>query len=344
MKKITLTIIAGLLLLLLTGATVLAAPTWDRGTPGTLTVHYFDDVDGQKPIAGAEFTIYRIADISEEGEYIPYAADLDVYPVDGETSLARVERLFLAAKTYYGGDSDGVYTVTTNANGEAVFADLPFGMYVGGETKAVKGHLLSLPFLVPLPYTENGTDWVYDRTVEPKPVIAPGNLVITNEVRGNASSPNDIFYYRIDLPGSSEKFAYEKSDGTTGTIGDGGTFTLKHKEWIKIFDIPADQEYTVTETNANTNGYKCETVVFSGKIKAGETIQHDYLNVKNVYPNPTVTPKPTTPANPTPARPVKTGDTSKPLFYAGLMAMAAAAIAIVFTSRKRRNSESRRGK
>jgi len=343
MKKISLTImITGLLLLMLTGVTVLAAPTWDRDTSGTLTVRYFDDVDGTKPVAGAEFTIYRIADISQEGEYIPYAADLDVYPVEGESSLQRVERLFAAAKIYYGSDADGAYTLTTDAKGEAVFSNLPYGMYVGGETKAVKGHLLSLPFMVPLPYTENGTDWVYERTVEPKPVIAPGNLKITNEVRGNASSPNDVFYYRIDLPGTSEKFAYEKSDGTTGTIGNGDTFTLKHKEWIKIFDIPADQEYTVTETNANSNGYTTETVVFSGKIKAGEDIQHDYLNIKNVYPTPKVTPKPTTTTNP--PRPVKTGDTSKPLFYAGLMAIAAAVLAVALVSKKRRKNESRRAK
>ena len=45
--------------------TVLADKTVDTGKSGSVTIRYFDDVDARTPVAGAEFTFYKIDDSSD---------------------------------------------------------------------------------------------------------------------------------------------------------------------------------------------------------------------------------------------------------------------------------------
>ena len=49
--------------------TVYADKTVDTGKSGSVTIRYFDDVDERTPVAGAEFTFYKIDDSSDLRTY-----------------------------------------------------------------------------------------------------------------------------------------------------------------------------------------------------------------------------------------------------------------------------------
>lgn len=74
---------------------------------------------------------------------------------------------------------DQVFTadffLTTDENGTARKDDVRFGYYLVMEIKAPEGHIASEPFILSVPQTNNvqdssmnGTEWIYDITVQPK--------------------------------------------------------------------------------------------------------------------------------------------------------------------------------
>ena len=104
-----------------------------------------------------------------------------------------------------------------------------------------------------------------------------GNLTISKEISGNGSNPEDIFHFEIEL-----------SDNLSGAYGD-VTFTdgkaevaLKGGESVTAEGIPAGIKYTVTEKEANQNGYATTATGNAGSIKAETTETAAFTNTKLV--------------------------------------------------------------
>lgn len=123
------------------------------------------------------------------------------------------------------------------------------------------------------------------------PQIATGDLTVAKTVAGNAGEKTKAFTFTVELDDSS-------INGTYGdmTFVDGkASFTLKDGESKRAIGLPAGITYTVTEAEANQDGYVTTVTNESGTILADETIIVAFVNEKNMDPpkDPDETPEAT---------------------------------------------------
>lgn len=163
--------------------------TIDGSKEGSLTIHKYEyngtDTtnkgtgaandslpEGTKVLAGAEFTIYKVADVN----------DMTAYYNTNPTSLPIVDSYLSADKKtiseVYAGTKAGA--ATTNDKGLATFTGLELGFYVVIETKSPdKVTTPADPFLVSIPMTTaDGTSWLYDVHVFPKNKTTYGDVTL----------------------------------------------------------------------------------------------------------------------------------------------------------------------
>ena len=124
-------------------------------------------------------------------------------------------------------------------------------------------------------YTERGASGstCYMRFILPSvseiPVQQVGGLRIEKQVEGLGGDLNRDFNFTINLKNAkgnalSNQYAYTKYEAndtvvTTGTIGNGGSFTLKSGQYLKIYGLPYGSQYVITETKVD--GYTTTNVV-----------------------------------------------------------------------------------
>ena len=124
-------------------------------------------------------------------------------------------------------------------------------------------------------YTERGASGstCYMRFILPSvseiPVQQVGGLRIEKQVEGLGGDLTRDFNFTIDLKNAkgnalSNQYAYTKYEAndtvvTTGTIGNGGSFTLKSGQYLIITDLPYGSQYVITEASAP--GYTTTNVV-----------------------------------------------------------------------------------
>lgn len=150
-----------------------AAPTIDPDALGSITVHKYETPDsptglpndgteqsptGLVPMADVEFTVQQV--------------DPATYDLTTNAGWAVLEALTPA--TAAGGPFGTQTTITTGADGSAVAASLPVGVYLVTETSYPSGVTPSAPFLVTVPLTDpnNLNNWLYDVHVYPKNATA----------------------------------------------------------------------------------------------------------------------------------------------------------------------------
>lgn len=103
-------------------------------------------------------------------------------------------------------------TKATGENGEAVFGNLPFGVYHVTETSTPEGYKPVLPFLVTVPMT-HPTDlnsWVYDVHVYPKDRPQPSKEVNDEETASTMPEVGDLVEWTVKTPAPYHK------EGTKG--------------------------------------------------------------------------------------------------------------------------------
>ena len=91
----------------------------------------------------------------------------------------------------------------------------------------------------------------------PEPSRPTGSLTISKTVTGKGDTDKD-FTFTITITSSTgsplgNRFSF--SGSKSGTIGSGGSITLRDGQSVTIQGIPAGSKYTVTEAEANQNGY-----------------------------------------------------------------------------------------
>lgn len=131
-----------------------------EGTPGTGSET--DAVpEGANPLAGAGFTIYKVADVDDLSNYYN-TNPTDLPSVDTYVENGAIREQYKSTKV---GDE-----VVTGTDGLATFNNLDLGFYVVVETtKPAAVTSAMAPFLVSVPMTTvDGADWLYDVHVFPK--------------------------------------------------------------------------------------------------------------------------------------------------------------------------------
>lgn len=161
----------------------------DFARQGTLTIEKkLNNVD--TPLQGVDFKISRLDINLQEANGFKEAATIT--PNEAKTRIA-------------GGQDSHTQTITTNAQGEAVFNNLPLGVYLVEETdvsnartatgEAVPNVVKGADFVMTVPTTnENGTGWNYSPRVQPK----NSSTVTTKQVTDADKNQDDQITYEID--------------------------------------------------------------------------------------------------------------------------------------------------
>ena len=169
MRKKILSLILSLMLLLAMALPAHAheVPDPERRGSISLTMAYQGS-----PVSGGTLTLYRVADVvSVNGDYgFAYTADFagctipvtELGSADLPTALAEIAKAKLLAGT----------TLTVAANGKVKFSDLEIGLYLVVQNEAAPGYKKVNPFLVSVPYHEDG-GYIYDVDTAPKNLPGP---------------------------------------------------------------------------------------------------------------------------------------------------------------------------
>lgn len=193
-------------------------PVIDESEKGSITIHKYEyngtgGVTGtgettdeskvpaeakQKPLQGAGFTIYKVADVN----------DLKTYYSKNPTDLPLVSDYVANDKIIDSKIKDGFtpQQQITNENGETTFSNLDLGFYVVIETKTPdKVTTPAKPFLVSIPMTvKSGDNWLYDVNVYPKNKTTYAGVTLKKKGKG-------------DTLLQGVKFVLQKQNGTSWT-------------------------------------------------------------------------------------------------------------------------------
>lgn len=257
------------------------ASTIDKTQVGSITIHKYgqlqDDSNaengtgeadttvatnaGNKPLAGVEFTLYRVkttADLLKyydalEGASVKEFTAGDCFTVTSESvwSAATLDKAYISNATGNGTAATvgKVGAEKTNAEGAAKFNNLPVGMYLVIETNKVQSVTKTVtPFLVSIPMTRIGDtegdtnknnnlkQWLYDVVVYPKNSTAQGSVTLVKQ-----GKHGDTIEY---LAGVMFKlFQYQGADGS----GEYVDITDKLTNATKV----EEEAYVVTASDPN---------------------------------------------------------------------------------------------
>ena len=227
-------------------------PTIDKTQTGTLTIYKYEGTDPDtkkdKPLAGVDFTIWKVADIDQdtspaskvgfkfkpvegfdlnEDDFTSNEPDAKAYY--NEIYNKVLNKLNTDNKVVNGSLKGGKTETTTLVDGKASakFKNLKLGLYLVQETKAPSQIVnKTANFLVSVPMTnEDGTAWNYDVVAEPK---------------------NDAVYSGITLKKTGTTI---NADGTKGdsTALSGVQFALQRYN-------TTSKEWDLVKTADNTDG------------------------------------------------------------------------------------------
>lgn len=109
-----------------------------------------------------------------------------------------------------------------------------------------------------------------------------GLLILHKTVAGGGDRTKEFTFELTftDEDGKALEDDFSYSGDRTGTVASGESVTLGHDETITILGIPAGTEYTVTEKEADQDGYTTTVREESGVVEDGEEYAAAYTNYK----------------------------------------------------------------
>lgn len=267
---LTLLAVAAMAVGLLMPTQIKAADSYNKDKKGSITIN-LDDVkqgDSVTNKAGVSVSIYQVASISHDEVNISFdiVSSLESTGVDVNDITTSDKNLNAAKKLTTVIDNSGISAVTkkTDSNGKVSFTNLAQGMYLVEEKDSASYGMFS-PFLVAIPYMEDGQNWIYDVETYTKGVSnQQGSLEVTKALV--YMDPETGKIYNLQAPES-----YEEENGETvpgaryyvglfcdaeGTIPYGKNylktidFNGSHSETIKYDNLP-DGTYYLFETDEN---------------------------------------------------------------------------------------------
>lgn len=158
-------------------------PTIDTNNKGSITINKYEGNDTNKPLAGVEFTIYKIADLEQGSDPVElkYKSLIgDNVTITSDTKYNDIKPVVdakVADRTLTGTSQK---TEMKNGKATAEFTNLDLGVYLVEETKAPSQVVnKTANFLVSVPMTnEDGNDWIYNITANPKNETIYGGITL----------------------------------------------------------------------------------------------------------------------------------------------------------------------
>ena len=288
-------------------------PTIDTTQKGTLTINKYEGTDentsNDKPLAGVEFTIWKVADIEQDTslssnvgfKFVPVstltsctAEDFKSDKTDADKYTKEIYDKVLAKlnknKKVEDGTLDGAIKATTKIDdttgkASAKFTDLDLGLYLVQETKAPSQIVnKTANFLVSVPMTnEAGKAWNYDVVAEPKNAAVYAGI---NLIKEGTTIKADGTLETVNLAGVTfvlQSRPTGSDDSVTWT--NVGSYTTERDGTINVNDL-APNDYRFIETGlGENNGYILNgkpyefTVQNDGKIKVGSKEPTDIAKI-----------------------------------------------------------------
>ena len=231
------------------------AGTIDIDRDSKLTITYRD---GDKPLSGAAFDLYLVADVDSDGKRTPAGAFKD-YPVNFKSNDQNVWKelaMTLEGQIALRDDTKPVENGQIDADGKLVFGKerpLKPGLYlIIGHRHRQDGRIYTAqPFMVQLPSLDDIGNWDYDVTVNTKHESRPAGGG-TSGGGGGGTSSSDISRKVLKVWNDDGNEQERPQSITVYLLRDGevyDTVTLKQAdnwryEWPKLSN---DYHWTVTE-------------------------------------------------------------------------------------------------
>ena len=253
---VTCTMIAGLLL----PAQSKAADSYDKDKKGSIEVTLSDIGTDRENVP---IRMYQVGTVVEGGDHLTFNT-VDALSTSGVNlnDITTGESNQTAAKTLDDAinaldkttaDTLQTTTVSTDADGKADFKDLDQGIYLIKQPVSNAYGVFS-PFLVAIPYMEDGQNWIYDVKVSPKAQKADtnGSIEVTKHIL--YEDPDTLERTPLIAPESTEtKYYVGLFCDESGTIPYGKNYVkeLSFKDsstaTVKFENLP-DGTYYVFET------------------------------------------------------------------------------------------------
>ena len=223
----------GLVLLLICAcACPVTAEGRDSGKSGSMTVTLTAGEQAE-PIMGAQLSVYYVATVTANAEgNLHYA-----YTVDFQGFAVPLDDPDLANKLNAYLPKEGVpyISLTTDEKGGAACGDLALGLYFVKQTGAVEGYAPCTPFLVTVPYGQEGK-FVYDVIATPKTEAAKLTDITIQKVWNTDAST-----------GATDSVTVQLLRG--GIVIETAVLNEQNGWQVTYTDLPESDAYTVKEVN-----------------------------------------------------------------------------------------------
>lgn len=254
-------------------------PTIDTTKKGSITINKYEGDDTNKPLAGVEFTIYKIADLEQGSNPVElkYKSLIgDNVTITSDTKYNDIKSVVDAKVADRSLTGTSKKTEMKNGKATAEFTNLDLGVYLVEETKAPSQVVnKTANFLVSVPMTnEDGDDWVYDIIANPKNETVYGGITLIKKgktIKVNGSETEETL--------KNVSFELQKKETTGWTKVD--EYKTNGSGVINVTGL-APATYRFIETNLggtdDNKGYILDgktayefTVQTDGKIQVGTT-------------------------------------------------------------------------
>lgn len=270
-------------------------PTIDTNNKGSITINKYEGNDTNKPLAGVEFTIYKIADLEQGSDPVElkYKSLIgDNVTITSDTKYNDIKSVVDAKVADRSLTGTSKKTEMKNGKATAEFTNLDLGVYLVEETKAPSQVVnKTANFLVSVPMTnEDGDDWIYNITANPKNETIYGGITLMKKgktIKVNGSETEKA------LKNVSFELQKEETTGWTKV----NEYKTDESGLINVTEL-APATYRFIETNLDgtddNKGYILDgktayefTVQTDGKIKVGnaEASESAQITVYNEKPS-----------------------------------------------------------
>lgn len=243
-------------------------PVIDENERGSITIHKYtegtatgtaasgkEDASqvpaGAVPIKDVGFTIYKVQDAAKLADYYSTTpaslpAATDYYTGTGKNVQVNAD----VAALKVGNE------VPTNADGVAEFTNLDLGLYLVVETTSpaiVTGPCD--PFLISVPMTTDGDDWLYNVHVYPKNSTAVGKVSLVKTGKNSAKLKGVTFVLQ-KKDGDKWTDITKKSTAAGDNTGDDLTLATDAEGKISVEDLSSGTyRFIETSVGADNKGY-----------------------------------------------------------------------------------------
>ena len=283
--------------------------TIDTNRQGSLTIYKYEGNEAKedKLLDGVTFTAYQVADIVQPTDPTTGTTGVEMKPVEALTNIKR--DIKITSETKYNDIKETVEkaladdanpkltafaTATTGANGtkgQAVFSEMPVGVYLIVETGAPSQIVnKTANFLVSIPMAnEDGTSWNYNIEVYPKNAAVYGGISLKK--CGKNYNPDGTstevalsgatFYLQRQEEDNWVTVTAPKVSANNGSVGENGLLTTSDSGMINITDL-APGTYRFIEYSA-PQGYIMDgqaAYEFTINNNQSVTIKGDYKDDK----------------------------------------------------------------